>query len=354
MKLNSIHSDFKLNGVHYNYNELQEVGHDLVKEGKQFEISIGNFLLEWVNGKPILEVQTSGSTGEPKRILLKKEHMLNSAVATGAFFGLKNGGKALLCLPCSGIAGKMMLVRAMVLGMNLNYVEPSSRPLYNDSKSYDFVAMTPFQVEKSLGQLSQIQTLIVGGAPVSQALKEKLKSASSIIFETYGMTETITHIAARMLSNPVEDAFQVLPGVSVSKDERDCLVIKAPTISDTKVVTNDIVELIDEKTFKWLGRFDSIINSGGIKLMPEKIEEKLSKVIHSRFFIAGIPDEALGQKLVLLVEDLEASIEVLMKRIKNIDDLDKYEAPKEIFLLETFEETKTGKIHREKTLSQIR
>ncbi|MEX0314197.1 MAG: AMP-binding protein [Allomuricauda sp.] len=350
----SVHADFKLDGIHYNFDELREIAYNFVKEGNPFEISMGDFLLDWVSEKPTLEVFTSGSTGKPKKISLKKEHMLNSAKATGFFFDLKAGDKALLCLPCSGIAGKMMLVRAMAIGMDLRYVEPSSVPLQNNSNFYDFVAMTPLQVGNSLEQLSQIGTLIVGGAPISTSLKQTLEDAPNAIFETYGMTETITHIAAKRLSNPADDNFQILPDISISVDDRDCLIISAPHISDNKVITNDIVEMVNAKSFKWFGRFDTVINSGGVKLIPEKIEEKLSSFIKPRFFVAGIPDDALGQKLVLVVEDVKMSKQELLQQIKGLDKLGKYEVPKEIFSLKTFQETKTGKIHREKTLQRIR
>ncbi|MEO9511597.1 MAG: AMP-binding protein [Flavobacteriaceae bacterium] len=362
----NIQPAFKLNGIHYTFDELSEIGYSLVKEGAPFEVSIGDFLLDWISKAATLEVSTSGSTGQPKKIVLKKEHMFNSAIATGDYFSLNAGDKALLCLPGSSIAGKMMLVRAMVLGLELDYVKPSSSPLVSTKKTYVFSAMVPLQAEKSLEQLSQVKKLLIGGAPISPGLKEKLYSVPSKIFETYGMTETITHIAIKRIDNglvrsrarlpngqAVETYFETLPNITVSKDDRDCLVIDAPTISDKKVVTNDIVELIDETHFKWLGRYDSIINSGGIKLIPEQIEAKLSKIITSRFFVAGIPDEVLGQKLVLVVEGENKSTADLLQKIKAVDGLDKYQVPKEIYMLESFVETKNGKVNRSRTVLQL-
>ncbi|WP_190808543.1 AMP-binding protein [Flagellimonas sp. S3867] len=354
----STHPDFKLNGVHYKFDELQEVGYSLVKEGEDHEIPMGEFLLDWVSDKGTLEVFTSGSTGNPKNIELKKEHMINSASATGKYFGLAAGHSALLCLPCSGIAGKMMLVRAMVLGLKLKSVEPSSTPLTGITTNFDFAAMVPLQVENSIGQLTQIRTLIIGGAPISLRLKKALKTASNAVFETYGMTETITHIAAKRLNGDKisleTDTFETLPNITLSKDSRDCLVISAPRISDHEVATNDIVDLISETTFQWLGRYDSVINSGGIKLIPEQIEKKLTSLIPSRFFVAGVPDNSLGQKLVLLIESDNIFAEKLLERIKGLDDIGKYEVPKEIIAIRTFVETKNGKIQREKTLLQIK
>ncbi|UII79780.1 AMP-binding protein [Flagellimonas sp. CMM7] len=355
----NIQPAFRLNGVHYEFDELSEIAYSLVKEGEPYEKSIGNFLLDWVNDKPTVEVFTSGSTGKPKKITLKKEHMVNSAIATGKHFNLYAGNTALLCLSCSGIAGKMMLVRAMVLGLALDYVTTSSTPLANSKKTYDFAAMVPLQVENSLKQLAQMGTLIIGGAPITKSLKKKLEKVSSRVFETYGMTETITHIAVKRIhknsvkSSAVETYFTTLPEITVSTDHRDCLVISAPHISDEDVATNDIVELNGDNQFKWLGRYDSIINSGGVKLVPEQIEAKLGSIIYSRFFVIGIPDEILGQKLVLLVEDEQVSKTELLQKIKTLKELDKYEIPKEIHLVTSFIETESGKIDRKKTLLQI-
>ncbi len=357
MKRNPIwhntHSNFKLNGIHYTFAELPEIGYSLIKEGDEHEVLIGDFLLDWTSQSTTVTVLTSGSTGKPKKIPLKKNHMVNSASATGNHFGLKAGDTALLCLPSSGIAGKMMLVRAMVLGLELEYVSPSSTPLENCRAEYDFAAMVPLQVESSLEQLSQIKTLIIGGAPISKALKEKLTTVSTNCYETYGMTETITHIACKKIGTESANYFETLPDVSVSTDDRNCLVINAPTISDTIVITNDIVKLIDETKFHWLGRFDSVINSGGIKIIPEQLEEKLLQLIKSRFFIAGIPDSKLGQKVVLIVEDISVFKPGLLQKIKRLDCISKYEVPKEIHFLKSFVETESGKIHRKKTLQQI-
>ncbi len=351
------HPSFKLNGVHYQFDELQEAGYSLIKEGESFEKAIGDFLIDWGTDHSEVVVQTSGSTGTPKNIALKKEHMMNSAEATGQYFGLVDGDAALLCLPCSGIAGKMMLVRAMVLGLELDYVNPSSTPLAVSNKTYDFSAMVPLQVEKSLEQLSQIDALIIGGAPVSSGLRQKLQSVSTRSYETYGMTETITHVAVKPISNSKskdpkiqETIFTALPNISFSQDSRGCLVIDAPKILDDKITTNDIVELINTTQFSWLGRYDSIINSGGIKLIPEHIEQKLTPIISSRFFVAGIPDKTLGQKLVLVIEAGPHDRPKLLEQIKSIDGLNKFEVPKEIFFLPTFIETANGKVQRTSTM----
>ncbi|WP_067028609.1 AMP-binding protein [Allomuricauda sp. CP2A] len=350
----NIHPQFKLNGIPYSLEDLKEVGYSLVKEGESFENSIGSFLLDWASDSSTLEVFTSGSTGKPKKIILQKEHMVNSALATGAYFDLKPAQTALLCLPSSGIAGKMMLVRAMVLGLHLEYVEPSSTPLQNSDNAYDFVAMVPLQVQNSLDKLGRIKTLIIGGAPVDTKLRSALKEYATNCYETYGMTETITHIAVKRITQDPTNCFETLPHISISVDGRSCLIIDAPKISDDKIVTNDVVELVSENQFKWLGRYDTIINSGGIKLIPEEIEKKLADIIHSRFFVAGLPDATLGQKLVLVVEESQVDIQKLLNKIKSLKGIQKYEVPKEVHALKPFIETKSGKIHRKKIVQQIR
>ncbi|TMU57670.1 AMP-binding protein [Flagellimonas algicola] len=368
-----IHPSFKLNGIHYPFDELLEVGYSLIKEGIPFEKSIGDFLVEWGMDTPVVMVQTSGSTGTPKDISLTKEHMVNSALSTGSYFNLQPGDTALLCLPCSSIAGKMMLIRALVLGLELDYVEPSSTPLSGIGKNYDFSAMVPLQVEKSLTQFDQIKTLIIGGASVSLELREKLKTIPAQCYETYGMTETITHVAVKAIQNSklkiensenpkVEQSngrtiqqsnFSALPNITFSQDNRGCLVIDAPKISDKPVVTNDIVALHSETEFQWLGRFDSVINSGGVKLIPEQIEQKIAPLVAARFFVVGIPDETLGQKLVLVIEGEETDSSELLQQIKSLKDLEKYEVPKDILYSSTFFETTSGKVDRLKTQGRI-
>ncbi|NAY91140.1 AMP-binding protein [Muricauda sp. JGD-17] len=348
----NLHYDFRLNGIQYSAEDLGEVGYSLIKEGEPFEVSMGEFFLDWISPKEELSVSTSGSTGKPKTIMIRKEWMINSARATGNYFNLESGDKALLCLPCTSIAGKMMLVRAMVLGLHLDYVEPTANPLEFQQKTYDFVAMVPLQVKNALEKLSKVKKLIIGGAPMSEGLKKELQKASGKVYETYGMTETVSHIAIRDL-NQNKHYFQALPNVKFSQDERGCLVIHAPKLTHQQVETNDLVELIDETRFIWLGRHDGIINSGGIKLIPEQIEQKLALVIPSRFFISGLPDENLGERLVLVVENIKCDKVKLMEQIKRLKGLDKYEVPREIICLETFAETTTGKIQRDKTLALI-
>ncbi|MFO8148055.1 MAG: AMP-binding protein, partial [Gillisia sp.] len=299
------HPDFKLNKNHYSNSDLKQVAYNLIKEGEPYEGAIGDFLLDWLKSSASIEVQTSGSTGTPKKVKLLKEHMINSARATGKFFELPEKSTALHCLPAEFIAGKMMLVRAMVLGWEIDLVTPASNPLDQVFKTYDFCAMTPFQLDNSIGRLHLIKKLIVGGGAVSPSLQKMVQGVKTKVYETFGMTETVSHIAAKRLnpgkkkSKPI--AFKVLPDISISTDDRGCLVIKAPKVASDVLVTNDVVEILTYKKFIWKGRYDNVINSGGIKLYPEEIERKLNKIIKRRFFVTGMPDDALGEKLVLFV-----------------------------------------------------
>jgi len=361
-----VHPNFKLNGVAVSFHDLDEVSYSLIKEGHPHEWDFGDFLLNWIDKEPTIQVKTSGSTGTPKMIVLQKQQLVNSALATGKFFKLEAGGSALLCLSGTYIAGKMMLVRAMILGLELDWVEPTATPLLGSDKTYDFCAMVPLQLENSFGHLNQIKTLIVGGAPMSQSLKEKVQLLKTGIYETYGMTETISHIALKKVNQAdavdsnlsvrraslVENNFSVLPNVSITIDERDCLVIQAPDINSEPVVTNDIVKIMSETEFEWLGRYDNVINSGGVKLIPEQIELKLASILKSRFIVAGIPDEKLGQKLILIVEENKENNE-LLEKIKSLESLEKYEIPKDILFMKNFIETENGKISRIKTLQQF-
>lgn len=342
----NVHNSFKLNGFHFNRENLLRVAYSFIKEGQDFEKPIGEFLLDWFDDRTYIDLQTSGTTGAPKTIRTSKQAMVESAIATGDFFDLRPGNKALQCLPVKYIAGKLMFVRAFILGLDMDFVAPSSNPLENKSDvKYDFIAMVPLQAKNSLKELKNVKKVIIGGSMISKALEKELLKLPTKVYETYGMTETITHIAAREVG---EKVFTVLPDITISYDYRNCLVIHAPRISDDLIVTNDIVELTNEKQFKFIGRYDNIINSGGIKLIPEQIEEKLSGKIAARFFVTGKDDEKLGEKLVLVIEGEKQKIEETV-----FDTLDKYEKPKEILFIPKFKQTENGKILRKETSESL-
>ncbi|MFI2742343.1 AMP-binding protein [Zhouia sp. PK063] len=348
-----IHPKFKLNGFFIDKDDLKSIAYDFIKEGLTYQAVIGDFIQEWLDEKDHVFVQTSGSTGTPKQIKIYKQQMVNSAVASGEFFGLVAGQKALLCLPVNYIAGKLMLVRAMVLGLDIDLVAPSSKPLQNNNTYYHFVAMIPLQVQNSLSELVNVRKLIVGGASMNTTLKAKVQHLKTQIFETYGMTETVTHIAAKRINGTKEFAFTTLPNVSISIDERSCLKIEAPKVSSEIIQTNDIVELVSNHQFIWKGRFDNVINSGGVKLFPEQIEAKLSEIITENFFVTGMPDAILGEKLVLIIQIDHRQKAIITKRIQDLSLLDKFEIPKEIICVEAFQHTENGKINRKATLSKL-
>ncbi|WNW02024.1 AMP-binding protein [Tenacibaculum sp. HL-MS23] len=352
---NQFHKNFKLNGASFSSEE------ELIAFSENISSSVTSFLTDWFNEKDFVIVQTSGSTGKPKPIQLQKEFMRNSAFATGEFFGLKENTTALLCLSTDYIAGKMMLVRALTLGWQLDVVAPGSSPLKGLKKQYDFSAMVPLQLRNSLNELHKIDQLIVGGGLVSNDLISAIQNIATKVFATYGMTETITHIAVKNLNNLLLRAesrslYKTLPNVLISQDDRNCLIIEAPKVTSEIITTNDVVKLVSKTEFKWLGRYDNVINSGGIKLHPEKIEEKLSEIIDQRFFVSGIKDKVLGEKLILIIEDVTSS-EVesfLLSEIKKETLLSKFEIPKEIYFLPQFIETETKKIQRKKTLDLVK
>lgn len=350
MKL--VHKDFKLNAISFSSSE------ELIKYSKNTSETLYSFLSDWFSSSDVMVVKTSGSTGKPKDIELKKEYMINSAKATGNFFNISEKTTALCCLPIEYIAGKMMIIRAMTLGWHIDLIEPVSNPLEEINKSYDFSAMVPLQLQNSIEKLHLIDQLIVGGGVVSYDLEQKIQGLSTKVYASYGMTETITHIALKKLNNfghsvprfrdVSESHYKILPNIRISTDNRNCLIIDAPYVSDETVITNDIVDIISDTEFQWKGRFDNVINSGGVKLHPEEIEKKLSCHITARFFVAGIEDENLGQKLVLIVEGNPTSI-----NLSQVVSLTKYEVPKKVIFINKFEETETGKIQRKQTLSKI-
>lgn len=351
----NVHIKFKLDNISYNHEDLMEVAYSYVKEGMPYQQDLGNFLLDWLDENDYVTAKTSGSTGKPKNLKIKKEAMVNSALATGDFFNLKPGDKVLHCLPSNFIAGKMMIVRAIVLGLELDMVQPAALPLIDYEKDYAFCAFTPMQLKNFAKYLKHIKTAIVGGGQVSDAIIESIKDKKPKVYETYGMTETVSHIAVKKLNNfkdsdsLTKTHFKTLPDIKVSIDDRNCLVINAPYLSDNVIVTNDLVKIHSETSFEWLGRYDNVINSGGIKLYPEQIEKKLSNLMSKRFFIAAIPDDTLGQKIVLIIEDANSTLD------NNIFDvLDTYEKPKAVFAVSKFIETKSGKIQRKKTLELLK
>ncbi len=304
------------------------------------------FLNQWFAQSDTIKVQTSGSTGVPKQILLSKESMRASARLTLQYFDLKRGDTILQCLPSQFIAGKMIWVRTLVGGLKVIVAKPSANPIKELTQSIKFAAMTPHQVATVLKQspekMDLIDMLIIGGAPVSNALLEKLQSLKTKCFATYGMTETITHIAVKQLNKVGQSEFyEALPTIAFSVGEEANLKISAPHISSNWLETEDLVRLIDQSHFEWLGRKDFVINSGGIKLFPEVIEQKISHLIPVRFFISKREDSTYGEIPVLVLEG-ETTFD-----LRNLESLlSKIEMPKIVINIPVFNETRSGKVDR--------
>ena len=297
-------------------------------------MSLEEFLEEWNSDSPYVEVKTSGSTGEPKRMLVEKQRMLASAKITCDFLGLKEGDTALLCMSLDYIAGKMMVVRAIERGLRLIDVEPSGHPLVNQGDGFTFAAMVPMQVYNSLQvpgereRLMMIKHLIIGGGAIDEAMAEELKSFPNHVWSTYGMTETLSHIALRRLNGPeASEWYTPFPSVSVSLNEEGCLVIDAPEVCQGRLVTNDIAELATQRgqslmcsansahegqspcvpcvanvPFKILGRKDNVICSGGIKIQAEEVERMLKGHLRIPYLISKRPDKKFGEVVVMLTE----------------------------------------------------
>ena len=315
---------------------------------------ITTFLQEWYDPKDHVIGHTSGSTGIPKEIRLLKKDMLALARLTNEFFNIRPESNLLLCLSPTYIAGKMMIVRTILSGANLITVKPSSSPLQNIAEDIDFAAMVPMQVETSLStpetasKLAHIKQIIIGGAAVSPILEQQLQQIPTACYGTYGMTETVSHIALRQINGKEKSPYYfALGNVTFEKDERECLIIHAPHLQQQTFITNDIIQLSDTTHFEWLGRHDNVINSGGVKLFPEKIETRIAPLITQRFFITSEQDSRLGQKAVLVIESepwSETECQKLLAQLRPY--LSPYEIPKAIYFQEHFKETYSGKIVR--------
>lgn len=337
-----------------------------INEFSELEQAAISFCKNWLGGNETFSQQSSGSTGTPKTIKIHRDQMIASANATGDFFNMNESIRLLCCLNPAYIAGKMMLVRAMVWNCEIELVEPSSDLLREISEDNlpDFVAMVPLQIEtilsnsSSLEKLRKISHIIIGGAPLSENLKGKIVSSGIRAYQTYGMTETVSHIALSRIESE-NLVYQTLKNVEIGQDERGALWAKSPMSGPKRIQTNDLVELKSENSFVWLGRADFVINSGGIKIHPEILETKLESTIacffpNSAFFFFGLKDPKLGEKLALFIQTDEKDsekAELLQRELKL--KLDRFEVPKEIHLIPKFEITSSGKLDRRKTILLI-
>ncbi len=330
--------------------DFNELNINTLNPESPFDVQVLDFLKSWLSKSDSLEVQTSGSTGVPKKLLVQKNKMVDSAKMTCSFLGLSQRNSALLCLPVEYISGMMMVVRAAEAGMILKTTVPDSVPLEHISEQFDFCAMTPLQVENSIEKLHLIKNLIIGGAAVSTALKAKIKTHLDLhgpgnrIYETYGMTETLSHIAMKNIYPDEENFFRILPDVQIETDERGCLRIYAPKVNDAWLQTSDVVEITDGGSFRFLGRADHVINSGGAKIHPEEIEEKLKKVVDRELMVFGKKDDILGEQLTLMIEGEENA--QILAEIEAVQFDKKFHRPKEIIFVPKIPRTPNGKISR--------
>ena len=330
-----------------------------------FERSTFSFIAQWFSGTEDFLQNTSGSTGSPKPITITRGQMTASALLTQQALQLKKNETALVCLDPAYIAGKMMLVRSFVTGMKIVAVNPSINPLCEipESIPIEFTAFVPMQLYEIVNsaeawRLNSIKNVLVGGAALNHEALAPLSNFNAQIYATYGMTETVSHIALQAVNGPkASDVFTVLAGIRIETDARGCLVIDAPFLPE-KITTNDLVEITDNIHFQWIGRADNVINTGGVKVIPEKIEGLVNKLfvkhgIKNKFLVAGIQDATLGYKVILLVEGIisETLKAVLMQQLKEI--LPPFEAPKVILDNVKFILTENGKINRSETVRQV-
>ncbi|HNV29547.1 MAG TPA: AMP-binding protein [Cyclobacteriaceae bacterium] len=327
-----------------------------------------SFCKHWLNGNIDFILRTSGSTGTPKKISVTREQLKASAQVTASYLNLKKEFTALVCLDTRYVAGIMMLVRSLEVGMNMYVVEPTANPFEKipNDVPIDFVALVPYQLESILksnqsGRLNSLKIALIGGASLSEKIKNSLFEFNCSFYSTYGMTETLSHIALQKLNGAhVQNFFQILPGIAASTDERGCLVIQAPYINPAPIITNDLVEMIGTDQFKWLGRVDNVINSGGIKVIPEKIESVIEPImstlsLSNRFFITGLSDSTFGELVTLIIEGetlLPNQEQDLQKQLA--ESLNRYEIPKSIRYVSKFIQTDTGKINKPKTLEILK
>ncbi len=330
----------------------------------EYEMKTLIFCQNWLKEKENFTVNTSGSTGKPKPININRNKMITSAKLTGEFLNLKSNDKEFICLSSEYIAGMMMIVRGFVLDLDINIFDVSSNPLKNIKDKFDFSAFVPMQLyeiikntPEKIELLNLMKNIIIGGGAINYNLEKELINLKGNVYNTYGMTETITHIALRKINGDNrKEYFTCLKGVNISQDTRGCLVINSDITNNQEIVTNDLVEILSEKDFKVIGRIDNIINSGGIKIQAETIEIAIDKVLFNlklnlRFFVSSLIDEKYGHIVITAFESKKIDLDLENKVLSNLKKiLKKYEIPKKILYTEKFQETETGKIDKIKTM----
>lgn len=320
-------------------------------------MTLDEFYAEWNNGSDKILVHTSGSTGTPKPMMVEKRRMEASATITCDFLKLKAGDTALLCMPLDYIAGKMVVVRSIVRKLKLISVKPSGHPLQGLTEAPVFAAMIPMQVYNSLNVpeekelLMQVKHLIIGGGAVDEKMEKDLRDFPNAVWSTYGMTETLSHVALRRLSGKEASCWYTpFDSVDVSVNNEGCLVIDAPRVAETRIVTNDIAEIAkDGRHFRILGRKDNVIDSGGIKIQIEEVEAALRKHLAVPYMITKKNDHKFGEIVVMLVESTDTD------KVRKICEacLPKYWQPKLYVSVERIPLTQTGKPARSEAIKIV-
>jgi len=308
-----------------------------------------DFLAEWYTPLDFIEVKTSGSTGKPKTIQLKKDFVAASAQRTIQFFNLKEGDRILHCLPARYIAGKLMVVRALIGKLDLHVVDPATDfEILRSGLPFKFAAMVINQVSKILEvETWNLEFLLLGGSAIPAPIEEKLQSINTACYSSYAMTETATHIGLRRLNGEEKDDFyRCLEGINVKLNTDGCLRIEMSGLQEGFLQTNDLGELKDDRTFRILGRADNRIISGGLKFSPEELEQKLEKALDLPFYISSKPHESLGSQLVLIVEGSESPELSAQIRERCTERLTRYEQPREIIFTPALPRTDNGKVKR--------
>jgi O-succinylbenzoic acid--CoA ligase len=354
---------FRLDGVPHNRESLVRYCHDTLNRpgipGWRKELCL--FMHHWFDpAVPVIEQQTSGSTGKPRKHLFYREAMVRSAQNTLTQFNLQTGERVLLCLPIRYIAGKMMVVRAMVGGLDLVTVEPSGRPMTGWEGNVSFAAMVPIQVHESLhhgDDLSPVGILLIGGGEIHPTMRQHLAGMERPgIYESFAMTETCTHFALRRINGTDPDLlFLPMQGVSVSQDHRGCLVVNVDGVTGGPVTTNDLVEIEPHgKGFKWLGRVDHVINSGGIKIIPEILEQKIRAALGLDCLVLPEKDARLGNRLLLVIESEKSDppVEQWLQSLREV--LPTYEVPRRILTVPRIPRNPSFKPDRKETLRLVR
>ncbi|RPD47689.1 acyl-CoA synthetase [Hymenobacter sediminis] len=353
-----------LNGREFRYLDVQQYPANSPTDLNGYEARVLDFCRQWLNGAQEFTLHTSGSTGTPQSVTMTRQQLEASARRTGDYFDLGPGERMLVCLNCEYVGGIMMLVRAFERRMHLTIVEPQADPfaLVPAEADFDFTSFVPLQLRAILAaghapRLNRMKAILVGGAAVEKGLERDIQQLTVPVYLTYGMTETASHIALRRLNGPnPTPTYRVLPGIEVGQDERGCLTIQADVTRNELITTNDRVNLLDAHTFEWLGRADFVINSGGVKVQAEKVEQVLEMALMelgltTRAFVAGRADERLGEQVSAFLEGpaLPAAQQQQLQALLG-QRLGKYEIPRELVFVPQFSTTASGKLDRRATI----